>query len=569
MKTKQYSLPVNAMFMKTFLPPASNRRRLMSILLLLIVMITSVKVVDAQVALADCASGTVFYSIWNDSTGSLAVKPSEIRSVNYATGVVGPLMGGTTFTFSKTIGVKTYYGSASLAVDGITKEFFVNTQMSNPGGKDIIRVNTLTGLQTVIGTTPSATTVNVPMGAFTTKGLDDYHFVKMAISPTGTGYAIGVIRDTTLPGYTTATYNPLISFSTCGVGVPIAGCSTPTIKLLGFLPGNTALTKDWQLFNGDIAFNAAGDLYFATAAFDFVNGISRYTDARLFKINAIDVPSTPGTATIPMSFIADYNSLDSTVINGIAFSPLGAMYMSTRRFSGVQTSPVVTPFVNELYKSGGAGSATLMPGFVRPTVGYSVADVGSCYFPLTVLASNELKLSGKYASGNVSLAWEVNNNSSTDYFEVQMSDDGSDFTTIARVNVSNADKSSQAYAYNDPQNGFGKPKFYRIRQVMDRGMRFYSTVVKINFSNKITSVSKAMPNPVTTSFEVSVELKSGANVSLHLIDNGGRIVDARSYKGYTGNNKFSFDNIGKLQPGLYILETVIDDEIMREKIIKK
>ena len=107
-----------------------------------------------------------------------------------------------------------------------------------------------------------------------------------------------------------------------------------------------------QLFNGDIAFDNSGNLFFATAAFSKVNGIPRYTDARLFKINAIDVPSTPGTATIPMSFVADYNTLDSTVINGIAFSPLGAMYMTTRRFSGVQTSPVVTPFVNERVMSG-------------------------------------------------------------------------------------------------------------------------------------------------------------------------------------------------------------------------
>ncbi len=541
------------------------------VLVLVLLLVTTFNVTHAQ--LADCSSGTIMYSIWNDSTGSLAAKPSEIRSINYATGAVGPLMGlipGTsTYTIKKTISGTTYYGSAALAVDGITKEFFVNTQMSSAGGKDIIRINTSTGLQTVIGTTPSVSTANVPtkLPLGSGSGLDNYHFVKMAISPSGEGYAIGVLRDTTLSGYTAATCNPLISFTTCGAGVPTAGCST--IKLLGFLPAAPATMTNWQLFNGDIAFDNSGNLYFATAAFSKVNGIPRYTDARLFKINAIDIPSVPGAGTIPMSFIADYNSLDSTVINGIAFSPLGAMYMSTRRFNGLQTSPVVTPFTNELYKSTGVGTAALVPGFIRPTVGYSIADIGSCYFPLTVLASNELRVSGKYAAGNVSLTWDVNNNTSSDYFEVQRSDDGLEFTTIAKVNVSNTDKASQNYRYSDPQSGFGKPRFYRIRQIMNLGMRFYSSIVKLNFSDKITSVSKAMPNPVSTSFKVSVELKTGANVILQLIDHGGRIVETRNYKGYTGSNKFSVDNLAGLKPGLYILETKIDDEVIREKIIKK
>ena len=111
------------MFMKTFLHTVSVRKWLIPIPLLLVLLAKST---NSNAQLADCASGTVFYSIWNDSTGSLAAKPSEIRSVNYATGAVGPLMGGVTFTFNKTLSGSTYYGSASLAVDGITKEFFVS-----------------------------------------------------------------------------------------------------------------------------------------------------------------------------------------------------------------------------------------------------------------------------------------------------------------------------------------------------------------------------------------------------------------------------------------------------------
>lgn len=554
------------MFMKTFLHAIAGKKWSIPIALLCVLLLTGG---GAHAQLADCSSGTVFYSIWNDSTGSGAAKPSEIRSVNYATGAVGPLMGGTSFTFRNASGTGPYYGSASLAVDGITRDFFVNTQMNAAVPKDFIRINTLTNTQTVIGTTPSVSTANVPtkLPLGTGSGLDNYHFVKLAINSTGVGYAIGVLRDTTLAGYTAATCNPLISFTTCGIGVPTAGCST--IKLLGYLPSLPATMTNWQLFNGDIAFDAGNNLYFATAAFTKVNGIPRYTDARLFKILATDIPSVPGNGTIPMSFIANYNSLDSTVINGIAFSPLGSIFISTRRFNGVQTSPVVTPFFNELYKTSIAGTAAIMPGFVRPTVGYSIADVGSCYFPTSVLAINELSLTSRYSNGFTSLVWNVNNNTMVDHFEIQKSDDGANFTTIATVNTHNNTSAEQTYTYNDPQQGFGNAKYYRVRQVMDRNIAYYSNVSKVNFSNKIQSVTKALPNPFISSLTVNIELKSDANVTIRLIDNAGRMVSQKNYKAYAGDNKLSLGNLASLQNGLYILETNVNEETIREKIIKQ
>jgi len=539
--------------MKTILLPANAWRCMKPLTILMVVMIIFANMANAQ--LADCTTGTVMYSIWNDSTGSLTNKPSEIRPVTYATGAIGGLMGGTTFLISKVIGGTTYYGASALAVDGLTRTFFLNTNMSGTGGdKDFININTLTNVQTIIATTPAVVTGNVPMK------LKDYHFVKMAISPTGIGYAIGVIRDTTL--VTAPFANPVISFTTCTT----AGCST--IKLLGFLP-NLPLMSYWNLFNGDIGFNSAGDIYFATAGFAFINGIPRYSDARLFKINAIDIPSVPGTGTIPMSFIADYNMLDSTVVNGISFDPTGSMYLSTRKFTGVQTSPVVTPFLNELYKSTGPGFATLVGGFTPHTVGYSIADLGSCYFPLIVLDENKVKLSGKYSSGHSDLQWDVNNNTNVNYFEIQRGDNGIDFETVGQLSVKNSTNGEESYSYSDPQSGFGKPVFYRIRQVLNNGARIYSNVLRITFNSKINLVSKPKPNPFVNFIDVSVQLKSASMVGARLSDQSGRMVYNHNFSGLVGNNDLKLDNVGNLRTGIYILELSVDDEIIREKLIKQ
>jgi hypothetical protein len=59
------------------------------------------------------------YATFNDSTGSSTNAPTEIRSVNYATGAVGPLMGATSYLIKK----GAFYGTAALAVDPVTKRF--------------------------------------------------------------------------------------------------------------------------------------------------------------------------------------------------------------------------------------------------------------------------------------------------------------------------------------------------------------------------------------------------------------------------------------------------------------
>src|SRR4051812_19003804 len=214
------------------------RRKVLVLMILFGGLGLALKQQTAAAQIPDCL-GTSMYAVWNDSIGSSVNAPSEIRSINYTTGAVGPLVGGVKYLIQK----GAFFGTAGLALDPIFKHFFVITQMGSGSGlqKDIIDINPVTGIMTTIGTTPAIATGNVP------DILSNYHFVKLAISPGGVGYAIGVHRDTLAGGFTAAKCNPLISFSTCA-GVPTAGCSTPSIKLLGYLSNATQISTNWRLF---------------------------------------------------------------------------------------------------------------------------------------------------------------------------------------------------------------------------------------------------------------------------------------------------------------------------------
>jgi len=525
----------------------NTRKYLKLTALLLLIQLVFINLSNAQAP--DCITGNFMYGIFTNAGGSTTADSTDIRPIRYTTGAVGNLMGGRRYWIRKQIGGNWYYGASAMGLNPANGHFYVNTQMPTSGGaKDFIAINTLTGAMSMIGTTPAA--------------LNDYHIVKMAIAPSGLGYAIGVHRDSTSAANT---FNPLIRFSTCGIA-PGPGCAAGTIVTLGYLPSTPSMYK-WDLFNGDIAFDAVGNLYFATAAFWRVNGLGRYTDARLFRINAANIPAGAGAGTIPMTLVAEYNGLDSTVVNGLTFDPAGNLYISTRRFLGVQNSPP-PPSVSEVYTSWTMGSSNNIATFGPVPAGKNIGDLAGCYFPAMVLALNDVRLSGRYTGGQSTLRWDSKNNNNVVYYEIQRSENGEDFETIARVNPINVSQPNQSYSYNDADAGSGR-RYYRVRQVLPDGGRFYSNVININVNSKITLTGGIRPNPIESFFDVNVKLTSTNNVLIRLIDQNGRVILTQRFTGQSGDNKFTVNNLGKLSKGIYIAEISVDEDIVREKLIKQ
>ena len=500
--------------------------------------------------LPDCTSGNVMYGVFTNIAGSTTADSTEIRSINYTTGAAGPLIGGKRYWIRKQIGTTWYYGTSSMGVSLVNNRFYVMTQMSNPGAKDIIAIDPVAATTTVVGTTPTT--------------LSNYHFVKLAIAPDGFAYAIGVNRDTSQPANT---FNPLVRFSTCG-SLPTAGCATASITVLGYLPTTGNMYK-WKLFNGDIAFDVSGNLYFATAAYDKLSGTTMvYSDARLFKIKVTDIPTTAGTGIIPMSLISEYNSLDSTVINGIALDLTGKMYLSTRVFSGPQNNPSSTQSP-ELYVSPVPGTTTKMTGFSSPTPNFSMSDLASCNFPALVLSSSEVRLSGRADNGKANLIWDLNNNEDVNYFELQRSDDANDFRTIATINANYTGRPSAKYTYNDAQSSLTGHAYYRVRAIMKSGVRNYSNVANILIDDALFVASGPNPNPVSDRAEFKISLKSKMTVSARIIDQRGSLVKESNLNCVAGDNKVSLNSLGHLRAGMYIVEFRIDDQVVRCKMIKQ
>lgn len=539
--------------MKTITEPGKRLCKAVMLPLLAVAFLISLR---TQAQMPDCISGTVMYGVFSPINPTAGNDSTEIRSIDFSTGAIGPLMGGKRYRIIKHLGAspgQDFYGSSAMALSPINGYFFLFTQMgtgksnakSNPSGpKDILAISTLLPTPTVItiGTTPTS--------------VNDYHIVKAAISPNGWGYAIGVDRGVNASNI----YNPLYRFKVCTTTNCANGAGN--FDLLGYLP-DTGISKTMNLYNGDIAFDNSGNLYFLSSAY----GGGKYTDARLFKINSADIPASAGTGTIPMHFIADFDALDSTGCSGIALDPAGNMYFSLRRYQ--DNDPGSGVYTNELFKSTDTATASIMTGFSPIPANTTVGDLASGYFANALLARNELQLKLRTMGGKAALYWQSNNNTAVSYFEVQRSRDGSHFETIAQQNA--VGSSSQAgYSYVDEENKIQGRLFYRIRQVMRSGiLRYYSNVVEFNAGSQVTMLSHWSPNPVSSRIECSVTMVRSGLITVRLRDQSGMLVRQYFYQAQTGENKIAVDGLSGLPAGIYIAELAFDSEMHREKILKQ
>jgi hypothetical protein len=541
-------------------------------LMVLLILVVQSTTNEAAAQMPDCLTNTYMYGLFspkNTTSPASGFDSVEIREIRFSNASVGQLMGGRRYMIRKRPAAAAcptcpmYYGSSAMAMDPTNGRFYLVTQMGSGGSggstafgdKDIIMIDPLA--PTATGTVV-ATINDVPDGFGGPTNMDNYHFVKAAIAPSGFGYTIGVNRNS---GAGTSTFNPIVRFTPCAV--PSAGCADASLRLMGYISNDQAVSTGMNLFNGDITFDAAGNMYFFASALN--TGTNRYTDSRLFRINAGDIPAAPTTGEVPIQFVADYNLIDTTGASGVVMDASGNLYMTLRNYD-YSIGP--NEYTTELHVSYDETFVQNMPAFGPIHDSLSAGDLAACYFASAILPIRDTKLSARYVGGNASLRWEVGDNESIKYFELQSSNDGDNFTTIATINAAGSGQDKGVYNYTDP-NVSGHVKYYRVRKIMKSGnARFYSNVVKLAL-NGLNMVAKPSPNPFTESVNFQVELKSPQKIVASLIDQGGRVIIRRTYNGNVGVNSLKLNEISGVKPGIYILEVSGENEIIREKLVKQ
>ncbi len=247
----------------------------------------------------------------------------------------------------------------------------------------------------------------------------------------------------------------------------------------------------------------------------------------------------------------------------------GGGYISTSNASGLTrnvnagtygttNAPPMASFTANGATSGGAGTITTGP--VNP---YTTST------PLPI----ELKsFSAQVIKNSVQLIWITSSEINNDYFSIEQSSDGKEFTEIAKIQGAGNSSTEQNYSYTDDRPLTGH-SYYRLRQTDYDGQHetFNSILVKLDMVNmeESLSITSVSPVPFTEKLHVEFQTKETGNIEICLLSEQGKIIQKVLVNASPGVNSYDFNDLSGLNSGNYLVYLLSEGKIpASRKIIK-
>jgi hypothetical protein len=185
-----------------------------------------------------------------------------------------------------------------------------------------------------------------------------------------------------------------------------------------------------------------------------------------------------------------------------------------------------------------------------------------------ILPVKLLNFSGTLKNDVTTLNWETAAEVNFSHYEIERRNANSgSYATVGTKALANSNGRA-AYNFQDNLSGVsGDVFFYRLRMVDLDGSAEYSKEILVRRGGKALSGIAINPNPVMNGGAASVrfEAQRSALVTLRVIDGTGKTVLQQQNKVAEGTNSLSVNNIERLQPGIYVVQLSVGDELSAVK----
>ncbi|HMO61776.1 MAG TPA: Ig-like domain-containing protein [Ferruginibacter sp.] len=186
----------------------------------------------------------------------------------------------------------------------------------------------------------------------------------------------------------------------------------------------------------------------------------------------------------------------------------------------------------------------------------------------TVLPATGLTLTAVRNGSSIALNWKTISEINSDYFEIERSTDGRNYTKIGTaVKASGRSDAEKQYQGADDTRELENALvvYYRIKLKDINGKLAYSNVapVKLPPNGNI----KVTPNPFVSQITVSVSSEHASTVAVRLMDMSGRTVLSSIQKVSKDAPQFTIRDLGNLTRGIYVIE-VTDTATGKKQVVK-
>jgi hypothetical protein len=171
----------------------------------------------------------------------------------------------------------------------------------------------------------------------------------------------------------------------------------------------------------------------------------------------------------------------------------------------------------------------------------------------------------------VSVNWQTLSEINLDYFTLERSTDGVEFSKVATQFASGTSEIPRNYFLLDPAPVFGNA-YYRLRFTGFKGESDISNTLNVHFAQTASTlgIRKIEPNPFKDNFSVDYTGDAVEPMSVKITSISGQIVHSESLTPKSGSeNHFEYRDTKHLSPGIYFLSLSQASEQKTVKLIKR
>lgn len=177
-----------------------------------------------------------------------------------------------------------------------------------------------------------------------------------------------------------------------------------------------------------------------------------------------------------------------------------------------------------------------------------------------------LKFKVKQVDKEAHIHWETASEWENDYFEVQKSTDGKDFSDIGKVKGHGTCNDKHAYDLRDTRLVSGLV-YYRLKQVNFDGQEAISNIIVLHA--KIDAYDMTVfPNPATDFVNITAKKEFNDQVMVHISDMYGQEVLHKMYECNEQTTNLNID-IQNFETGTYLLKIHAGLEAQTFRIVKR
>jgi hypothetical protein len=164
------------------------------------------------------------------------------------------------------------------------------------------------------------------------------------------------------------------------------------------------------------------------------------------------------------------------------------------------------------------------------------------------------------------ISWSTSKEESSLQFIIERSYNGSDFTTTSTLANYNNQSGINHYSFIDPAS-FDKA-WYRLIIVTPDGKKKYSSIIQLRKNMPGFDMGN-MINPFSNNLAFTIHTDRNAAITVNLVDMAGRIVLKNKHLLYTGTNNLNLTAVQTIPAGVYTLQVIHNNTIIRKRVIKK